>query len=90
MLSELHGKVAAGYARSVYDLANRLGYNFAHVHQCPFESLAKFMRKDKKTVNGELNFALLHEIGDPFVHKISMEEIKQCDAQLRQWVKEGN
>ena len=90
MLSEHHGNIASGYAKSVYDLANRLGYNFAHVLQCSFESLSKFMQKDKKTVNGELNFALLQEIGDPFVHKISIAEIKQCDAQLRQWVKEDN
>ena len=28
MLSELHGKVEAGYARKVYELAQRLGYDF--------------------------------------------------------------
>lgn len=90
MLSELHGNVTAGYAKSVYDLANRLGYNFKHVLQCPFEILSKFMLKDKKTTNGELQFALLQKIGDPFVQKISMEEVKKCDEQLREWVKEGN
>lgn len=88
MLSELHGNVAAGYSRCVYDLANRLGYNFEHVLQCPFENLSTFMLKDKKTTNGELHFALLKEIGDPFVRVISMEDVKQCDEQLRQWVKE--
>ncbi|QUG41417.1 3-dehydroquinate synthase [Psychrobacillus sp. INOP01] len=90
MLSELHGKIDMGYSKAVYDLANRLGYNFEHVLQCPFESLAKFMQKDKKTMNGELHFALLQEIGNPFVKIISMDEVKQCDEQLRQWVKEAN
>ena len=90
MLSELHGNVATGYSKGVYDLANRLGYNFKHVLPCTFERLAKFMQKDKKTMNGELHFALLQEIGDPFVQIISMDEVKKCDEQLRQWVKEGN
>ena len=89
MLSELHGNVVAGYSRDVYDLANRLGYNFKHVLPCTFERLSKFMLKDKKTMNGELHFALLREIGEPFVQTISMEEVKKCDEQLRQWVKEG-
>lgn len=90
MLSEIHGNVASGFAKKVYDLAIRLGYNFEHVLHCTFESLAKFMLKDKKTTNGELNFALLQEIGNPFMQKISMVEVKKCDEQLRQWVKEGN
>ncbi|SDN01385.1 3-dehydroquinate synthase [Psychrobacillus sp. OK028] len=90
MLSELHGNVAAGYAHSVYQLANRLGYNFEHILHCPFEQLSKFMLKDKKTTNGVLHFALLRDIGDPFVQIISMEDVKKCDNQLRQWVKEGN
>lgn len=88
MLSELHGNVEEGYAKKVYDLAKRLGYNFEHVLQCSFESLSKFMQKDKKTTNGELHFALLQEIGNPFVQIISVEEIKRSDEQLRQWVKE--
>ncbi len=90
MLSELHGNVAAGYSKDVYDLANRLGYNFKHVLPCKFEDLSKFMLKDKKTMNGELHFALLQEIGEPFVQTILMEEVKKCDEQLRQWVREGN
>ncbi|MFJ7826246.1 3-dehydroquinate synthase [Psychrobacillus sp. NPDC096623] len=89
MLSELHGNVAAGYAYRVYQLAIRLGYNFEHILLCPFELLSKFMLKDKKTTNGKLHFALLRDIGDPFVQIISMEEVKKCDNQLRQWVKEG-
>ena len=48
------------------------------------------MLKDKKTMNGELHFALLQEIGDPFVKVISMETVKKCDEQLRQWVREEN
>lgn len=90
MLSELYGNVAAGYAKRVYELAKRLGYNFEHVLQSSFESLANYMLKDKKTMNGELHFALLQEIGEPFVHIISLAEIKQCDEQLRLWVKEDN
>lgn len=90
MLSELHGNVKKGYARRVYDLANRLGYNFTHVLHCSFETLSKFMQKDKKSMNGELHFALLQEIGHPFMQKVSVEEIKRCDNQLRQWVKEEN
>lgn len=90
MLSEIHGNVAEGFSKKVYDLANRLGYNFAHVLKCPFEHLSKFMLKDKKTMNGELHFALLQEIGDPFVKVISMETVKKCDEQLRQWVREEN
>ncbi len=89
MLSEMNGNVAADYAHKVYELASKLGYNFEHVLACPFEKLAGFMLKDKKTTNGELHFALLQEIGEPFVQVISMSEVQNCDEQLRKWIKEG-
>ena len=47
------------------------------------------MLKDKKTTNGELNFALLQSIGEPFVKIISMDEVQNCDIQLRKWIEEG-
>lgn len=87
MLSELQGNLTTGYARRVYELAIRLGYDFGHVLRCSFDVLSKFMLKDKKTTNGELHFALLREIGDPFVQMISLEEVKKCDELLRQWVR---
>ena len=88
MLSELHGKVRAGYAREVYELAQRLGYDFNPVLNCSFDQLASFMLKDKKTTNGELNFAILKSIGEPFVKIISMDEVQNCDVQLRKWIEE--
>jgi len=89
MLSEINGEVEQGYAKKVYYFANSLGYNFQHVLNCPFEDLAGFMLKDKKTTNGELHFALLQTIGEPFVKVISMDEVKKCDGQLREWIKEA-
>ncbi|MFJ8065139.1 3-dehydroquinate synthase [Psychrobacillus sp. NPDC096426] len=89
MLSEIHGNVEKGYAKKVYELAIRLGYNFGHVLNCPFKRLAEFMLKDKKTTNGELHFALLQEIGEPFVQVISMSDVLICDERLRKWIKEG-
>lgn len=89
MLSEIFGDVEVGYARKVFGLAQKLGYHFQHVLNCSFEQLASFMLKDKKTANGELHFALLKNIGKPFVQVISMEEIKKCDEQLRIWIEEG-
>lgn len=88
MLSELQGEVEIGFAKKLYELANRLGYNFHHVLDCSFEQLADFMLKDKKTTNGELHFALLQKIGDPFLQVISMDEVKNCDERLRKWIKE--
>ncbi|WP_144511338.1 3-dehydroquinate synthase [Bacillus sp. FJAT-22090] len=87
MLSEIHGKVEKGFAKNIFFLVNRLGYDFQYVLDCSFERLASFMLKDKKTTNGELHFALLEEVGAPFVKVISMDEVKKCDEQLRKWVK---
>lgn len=89
MLSEIFGTVQAGYTKKIYELAIRLGYNFHHVLNCSFEQLASLMLKDKKTTNGTLHFALLREIGKPFVQVVSMEEVKKCDEQLRKWIKVG-
>lgn len=89
MLSEVFGEVETGYAHKIYELARNLGYNFQHVLKCSFEQLAIFMLKDKKTTNGELHFALLQKIGEPFVKVISMKEVEKCDEQLRKWIKEG-
>ena len=88
LLSEKHGEVEQGYAKKVFHLANKLGYNFRHVLQCSFDQLVSFMLKDKKTTNKKLHFALLEHIGEPFVKVISMEEIKNCDEQLRIWITE--
>lgn len=87
MLSEIHGNVEKGFAKDMYNLATRLGYDFKYVIGCPFEQLASFMLKDKKTTNGELHFALLQELGVPFVKVVSMDEVSKCDEQLRKWVK---
>ncbi|TQR19773.1 3-dehydroquinate synthase [Psychrobacillus vulpis] len=88
MLSEIRGKLEKGYARKVFNLAIKLDYNFHHVLNCSFEQLASFMLKDKKTTNGELHFALLEKIGEPFVKIISMEDVKKCDELLRDWIME--
>lgn len=88
MLSEIYGEVKAGYARDVYKLAKKLEYNFQHVLNSTFDQLATFMLKDKKTTNGELHFALLNHIGDPFIQIVTMDEVKKCDDLLRKWIKE--
>lgn len=89
MLSEIHGQLESQTAFKLYKLAQKLGYNFQHVLSCDFDELASFMLKDKKTTNGELHFALLQKIGEPFVKTISMDEVKKCDEQFRAWIEEG-
>lgn len=88
MLSEIYGDVESGYAYRVYELATNLGYSFQHVLTCTFEQLATFMLKDKKTTNGELHFALLQKVGNPYVQVIAMDEVRKCDEQLRKWMEE--
>ncbi|WP_313890987.1 3-dehydroquinate synthase [Psychrobacillus sp.] len=89
MLSEIHGELESSSAFQLYTLAQKLGYNFQHVLACDFNELASFMLKDKKTTNGELHFALLQKIGEPFVKTISMEEVQKCDEEFRKWIEEG-
>lgn len=89
MLSEKFGNLPNGFAKSFYSLAIRLGYDIKQVLACPFEQLADFMLKDKKTMKKQLHFALLDTIGVPFIKVVPTEDIKQCDEQLRKWIMEG-
>ena len=90
MLSEKYGKLPEGFAKSFYSLAITLGYNVKQIIGCPFEELAAFMLKDKKTINKQLHFALLENIGNPYLQIVPMEAVKQCDERLREWIGEGN
>lgn len=89
MLSEKYGELPKGFAKTFYSLAIRLEYNVEQILDCTFEQLAAFMLKDKKTVNKQLHFALLETLGKPFIQVVPMDAVKQCDEQLREWIREG-
>ena len=89
LLSEKYGQLPKGFAKRFYSLANRLEYNFEQILDCPFEQLAAYMQKDKKTINKQLHFALLETIGKPFIQVVPVDAVRLCDEELRQWIREG-
>ena len=50
--------------------ADANGYPLHLLSEIPFEALLPYMKKDKKSSRGALNFVLLEQTGKPFVQKV--------------------
>ncbi|RNF40500.1 3-dehydroquinate synthase [Planococcus salinus] len=57
------------------------GYPLSKLTEIPFDSLLAYMKKDKKSSRGTLNFVLLEETGKPFMEMI---EEKRAEAAFQQ------
>lgn len=54
------------------------GYPLELLQGIPFEKLQGFMKKDKKTAGGLLNFVLLRETGKPFMETVDAEKAENA------------
>ncbi|QTD42178.1 3-dehydroquinate synthase [Sporosarcina sp. Te-1] len=83
ILSERHGLKPIGMADRLIEFAQRNGYTFNPIHQYPFRAFMDYMKKDKKSMYGQLNFVLLHEIGYPYVAAVTEEECETVFEELK-------
>ena len=85
---EHYGGIQESFTNRFIDFAKRLGYPFQVIDRLPFEQLLKFMAKDKKASFGEVQFALLDQIGQPFLHVIDAADMERIDREYRERVGE--
>ncbi|MDI7741401.1 3-dehydroquinate synthase [Lysinibacillus fusiformis] len=83
ILSERYGKVTRTFTKTFLQFAYDNGYPLEAVSNYPFETLEAFLVKDKKVEYGELQFVLLHTIGEPFVQTIELSECREVDLEYR-------
>ncbi|MBB4823765.1 3-dehydroquinate synthase [Sporosarcina luteola] len=83
ILSERHGLQPIGLADRLIGFAQRCSYTFKPIHENSFGSFLDYMKKDKKSTYGDLNFVLLQEIGHPYVKSVSEEECKIVFEELK-------
>lgn len=58
------------------------GYPLKLLQGIPFEKLQGYMKKDKKTAGGLLNFVLLRETGKPFMETVDAEKAENAYNRL--------
>ncbi|MDG5470644.1 3-dehydroquinate synthase [Jeotgalibacillus sp. ET6] len=61
----------------------KLGYAAAPPEEAEFDSLLQLMLKDKKTIDSEIRFVLLEDIGKPVLQKIEIRELAEADRLIR-------
>lgn len=59
-------------------------YPLQPINDYSFEELYTFMQKDKKAMDGQVNFVLLNGIGYPFVTSVTKDQCKEAFLQLQQ------
>ncbi|MFD1030868.1 3-dehydroquinate synthase [Metaplanococcus flavidus] len=89
-----HGEaVAIGLAYALYlsehkkfhqflEWGKATGYPFDLLEKIPFEKLQSYMKKDKKTADGLLNFVLLHETGKPYMETVGTGQAEDAYTTL--------
>ncbi|MFC4410960.1 3-dehydroquinate synthase [Chungangia koreensis] len=86
--SERFGNVQKGFTDQFIDYAKHLGYPFPTINRLPFVELLKYMEKDKKASFGAVQFALLDQVGKPFLQVIDADELERLDREFRDRVGE--
>lgn len=86
--SERYGSIQRDFTDRFISFAKRLGYPFQVMYHLPFEELLKFIVKDKKASFGEVQFALLEHVGQPFLQVIEASEMVLIDKEFRERVGE--
>lgn len=66
------------------DFLKRYDYPLHPIHDYTFDELYTFMQKDKKAMDGHVNFVLLNGLGHPFVTTVTKEQCKEAFMQLQQ------
>lgn len=88
ILSEEYGAIDKELTSEFIQFAIANGYTFDPVYTYSFETLMDFMMKDKKASFGKLNFALLQDVGSPYIQEVSAEQCEQAFAELKKRVGE--
>lgn len=86
--SENFGRISPDFTNRFISYGKRLGYPFGVIETLPFLELLNYMLKDKKASFGEVQFALLDQIGKPFLQVIETERMEQIDREFRERVRE--
>ncbi len=73
--SEYHGLTEKGLADNILNVFSTNGINSTLPY--PIETLLPHLVNDKKARKSSLTLALVRAVGDPFLHKIEMDELKQ-------------
>lgn len=88
LLSERYGDITHQFTKKFLQFSVRNGYPFGAVSNFHFDELLSYLMKDKKAEYGELQFVLLQKVGKPFVQKVSQQECREIDLQLRDLLEE--
>jgi 3-dehydroquinate synthase len=64
------------------------GYPLHHLEEIPFEKVLGFMKKDKKSSGGTLNFVLLQETGVPNMDMVEEERARIVYEEFRLKIRE--
>lgn len=63
-------------------------YPLEKINDIPFDQVLEYMRKDKKSSRGALQFVLLEKTGVPFMETIEEERAKTAYAEYRSMIRE--
>ncbi|UTE74564.1 3-dehydroquinate synthase [Rossellomorea marisflavi] len=63
--------------------AASLGYDLTIPEELSFADLYALMTRDKKAKNGEPQFVLLRNIGEPYLTRVSKEDLEEADTFIR-------
>ncbi len=61
----------------LFQWMKKLGYSF-EIPNLEFDALYHHMLGDKKTINGEITFVLLKQIGEPVLLKLSKSNLSEA------------
>jgi len=84
--SECYGNISPEFTNRFIAYGKKLGYPYDTIDKLPFQELLKYMVKDKKASFGEVQFALLNRIGEPFLQVITVQEMERFDHEFRERV----
>lgn len=84
LISEQLQQTEAAITDQFIAFLQQYDYPLQAIHTYSFEALYSFMQKDKKAMDGQLNFVLLNGIGHPFVTSVTKEQCKAAFLQLQQ------
>ncbi|MHA6259642.1 3-dehydroquinate synthase [Sporosarcina sp. CAU 1771] len=83
LLSEEFGAIDKELTTEFIQFAKSNGYTFEPVHSYSFETLMDYMMKDKKASFGKLNYALLQDVGSPYIQEVTGEQCEKAFLELK-------
>lgn len=83
VLSETKGKIKKELTNQFINFSLENGYSYTPIFDYTFDEFMRYMEKDKKVTNGEMNFVLLEELSTPFLAEVTRMECEQALDELR-------